>query len=192
MPKVAPKEDYILLFEDTNRYNIDLSRYNDLQNTIKALSIELEARFRKPLRKELDEIVQSKDISKAVQEFITDYYNNNGTPITMSFYKVVELMELDLTKIYQFVDNIKGKQKLIFKEPQIESYRYYARTPEQIARYKKLTKIVSSIKELYEENKTGLSSGFLPRFAVGSSNALLTNGIDLSINYRFVLNGASQ
>lgn len=188
MPKVAPKEDFILLYEDASKYNMDLRAYNDLQGTIKALSIELEARFRKPLKKELDEIVQSKDITKAIQDFIAEYYNSSNTRIQMSFHKVVELMELDLTKIYQLVDNIKSRQKLIFKEPKIEQYQYFARTPEQIARYNKLTKIIDSLKELYEENRVGLSNGFLARFAVGSSNTLTTNGVDLSINYRWVLN----
>ena len=187
MPKVAPKAEHILLFEDIQKYNADMRMYNDLQATIKNLSIQLETRFRKPLKGELDAIVHSKDITKSVQDFITEYYNSGNTRIQMSFNKIVELMELDLSRIWQIVNNIKSRQKLIFKEPKIDAYRYYARTPEQISRYNKLTKVIDSLKELYEENKTGLSNGFLARYAVGSSNTLITNGADLNINYRWVL-----
>ena len=188
MPKTVSKNEYILLHEDLAKYSIDLKRFRDLEGTIKALSVELEARFRKPLKKELNAIVQSKDITKAMQDFVCDYYNLNGTPIKMSFGKIVELMELDMQRIYQLLDVIKGSRQLIFKMPQIEQYRYYARTPEQLARYKKLNNIIESIKELYDENKQVLNSRFVQQFAVGSSNTLLTDGRDLTINYKWVLN----
>lgn len=98
-------------------------------------------------------------------------------------------MELDLVKLYQLVDNIKSRRSLIFKAPQIEQYRYYARTPEQIRRFNKLSKMVEQINDIFQENKTALNNRFLPSFAIGSSNTLTTNGTDLKPNYKWVLNG---
>lgn len=186
MPKVAPKEEYILLHEDKAKFDRDMRSYEDLKNTINALSIELAARFRKPSKAELDAIASGNTKSE-IQNFIANYYNANSSPIKLSFDKAIELMQIDMVRIYQLSNAITSRQKRVLKEPQIEQYRYFARTPEQISRYKKLSSIVDSIKELYEENKIGLNSRFLSSFAVGSSNALLTNGVDLTVNYRWIL-----
>lgn len=188
MPKTAPKEKYILLFTDEAKFNQDVRNYEDLQSTIKTLSLELAARFRKPTKTELD-LMASGDTKAEIRKFVTDYYNVDGSPIKLSYERAIELMQVDMAKVNQIADVITSRQRRILKQPKISQYQYHARTPEQIQRYHKLQGIVNSIKELYEDNKLSLNNRFLPSFAIGSSNALVTNGIDLSVNYRWILNG---
>ena len=72
----------------------------------------------------------------------------NQNPMNLSYEKLVEVLELDVSKVEEKAKEFAKLNPIHLTAPHISEFEVYAKTASQVERYKALTSIIKSVKKL--------------------------------------------
>jgi hypothetical protein len=184
---IKQTDSSVLIHTNVKGYQVQVSKHKEYLSALESQYKALE-KFKNVTRNDFKQIIEN-PIQYSENSVLKAFEDVNL--MKLSYKKLVDVLELDVSELELSAKRLNGLNPIHYKEPNLDDFKMYASTKEQLSRLNALNKILEGLEEL---NPTeGYNAKNLKQrvhFAFKGRFIKHPNNIEKSIpNYNYVLNG---